>query len=469
MSSPGGDVAAPSAPAAPTIRFFGGTWGALLPFGLFVAGVVTVALSGAPDERGFWPILILSLAAGLLLAKEKRVYCETVIRGMAQPIVMIMISAWMLASAVGVLMSDTGLVEGLVWAAGQLRLEGAAFAAAAFLICAAVSVATGTSFGTILICGPVLFPAGGLAGAAPAALAGAILAGATFGDSIAPISDTTIASALSQGAEIGGTVRRRLRYVLPAGAVAFAAFALIPGGGTKALQPLAPAAGGPAGLPMLLAPALIIFLLLRGRHLLEGLLFGLLAGTALGLILGRLAPGRLLTLDAAEFTAGSFIIDGINRAVGISFFTILLMGLVAAVEAGGPLRLLVEAAAAKARTARSTEAWIVGAVSAAVLVTCHSIVAVLTVGPFARRIGEERGVSRYRRANLLSLSVSTYPFILPYFIPVILTANATRSGVPYGIPPVSPLEAGLFNVYSWALLVVLAAALFLGYGRGRDR
>ena len=457
------------AAAGPSVRFFGGAAGALVPFVLFVAGVVTVALSGAPDERGFWPILILSLTAGLLLAREKRAYCETVIRGMAQPIVMIMITAWMLASSVGVLMSDTGLVEGLVWAAGQLKLEGAAFAAAAFLICGAVSVATGTSFGTILICGPILFPAGGLAGASPAVLAGAILAGATFGDSIAPISDTTIAAALSQDADIGKTVRRRLPYVLPAGAVALVAYSLIPGGSAGGLGAVAPVEGSPVGLPMILVPALIIVLLLRGRHLLEGLLIGLLAGTILGLVLGRLAPGRLLTLDAAEFSAGSFIIDGINRAVGISFFTILLMGLVAAVEAGGPLRLLIDAAAAKSRTLRSTESWIVGAVSAAVLVTCHSIVAILTVGPFARRIGEKIGISPTRRANLLSLSVSTYPFLLPYFIPVILTANATRSGAPYGIAAVSPLQTGLFNIYSWALLAVLAAALFLGYGRARDR
>jgi Na+/H+ antiporter NhaC len=455
--------------AGPSVRFFGGAAGALVPFVLFVIGVVTVALSGAPDERGFWPILILALGAGLLLAREKRTYCDTVIRGMAQPIVMIMITAWMLASSVGVLMSDTGLVEGLVWAAGQLRLEGAAFAAAAFLICGAVSVATGTSFGTILICGPILFPAGGLAGASPAVLAGAILAGATFGDSIAPISDTTIAAALSQDADIGKTVRRRLRYVLPAGAVALIAYALIPGPGAEGVRTAAPFAGSPAGLPMILVPVLIIVLLLRGRHLLEGLLIGLLSGTVLGLVLGRLAPGRLLTLDAAEFSAGSFIIDGINRAVGISFFTILLMGLVAAVEAGGPLRLLVDAAAARSRTLRSTESWIVGAVSAAVLVTCHSIVAVLTVGPFARRIGESMGISPTRRANLLSLSVSTYPFLLPYFIPVILTANATRSGAPFGIEAVSPLQTGLFNIYSWALLAVLAAALFLGYGRAGDR
>jgi Na+/H+ antiporter NhaC len=145
------------------------------------------------------------------------------------------------------------------------------------------------------------------------------------------------------------------------------------------------------------------------------------------------------------------------------------MGLVAAVEAGGPLRLLVDAAAARSRTLRSTESWIVGAVSAAVLVTCHSIVAVLPVGPFARRIGESMGISPTRRANLLSLSVSTYPFLLPYFIPVILTANATRSGAPFGIEAVSPLQTGLFNIYSWALLAVLAAALFLGYGRAGDR
>lgn len=454
----------------PRIRYFGGTFGALLPFLIFVGGVVAVALSGAPDERGFWPVLILALMAGLALAREKRAFCEAVVAGMARPIVMIMILAWILASSLGILMRDTGLVEGLTWLAGRLGLEGAGFAVVAFLVCALVSVATGSSFGTILICGPILFPAGGLAGAPTAVLAGAIIGGATFGDSIAPISDTTIAGALSQKADIGGTVRSRLPLVLPAAAVALVLtvpLALIEGTGQTS-APVA-AGGDPRGLPMLLVPAVVIALLLAGRHLLEGLFAGLASGVALGLSLGLMEPARLLSLDLENMTARSFLIEGIDRAAGISFFTILLMGLVAAMEAAGLLERLVAFAGRHSRTPRAAESWIVGAVSGAVLVTCHSIVAILTVGEFARLTGERLGIGAYRRAHLLSLSVSTVPFILPYFIPVILTANTTLSGGEYGIPPVSPLQAGLHNLYSWMLMIVVVLMVAFGWGRRSRR
>ncbi len=393
-------------------------------------------------------------------------FCETVIQGMAQPIVMIMITAWILASAIGVLLSETGFIEALTWIAGQLRLEGAAFTVAAFGICSLVSVSTGTSFGTILICGPILYPAGGLAGAPPAVLAGAILAGATFGDSIAPISDTTIASALSQDADVGGTVRSRLKYVLPAAGLAILMYAVLAYFGRNEI-PAKPfeLTGNIRGLPMILIPVIIIFMLLRGRHLLEGLLTGLFLGIALGLALGQLPWGRIFALNTQKFTAESFLIDGIERAIGISFFTILLMGLVATLQASGMLQKLVDFAHKHSRSTRSGEVWIVGAVSGAVLLTSHSVVAILSVGEFSRQVGEKMDIQRYRRANLLSLTVSTYPFLLPYFIPVILTANMTSSGLEYGLPRLSPLQAGLYNTYSWALVLVILLALIFGYGR----
>lgn len=452
-----------------TIRYFGGTAGAVLPFFVFVGGVVAIALSGAPDERGFWPVLILALILGLFLTRDRKTFCEVVIEGMSQSIVMIMISAWMMASIIGILMKDAGFIEALIWAAGRLHLEGAAFIIAAFIICCIVSVSTGTSFGTILICGPILYPAGALVGAPLAPLVGAILGGATFGDCIAPISDTTIASALSQKADIGGTVRSRLKYVIPAAifGLLFYVLSAIRGSG-EVQESVFQISGSPRGLPMILVPLVIIALLLAGRHLLEGLLSGLLLGVVLGLILGLLESGRILSIDAANFTVRSFIIDGIDRAVGISFFTILLMGLVAALAASGILLRLVDFSTKKSRTVKSGETWIVGAVSTAALLTCHSIVAILTVGEFSRLMGEKMGIHRYRRANLLSLSVSTYPFILPYFIPVILMANTTASGAPYGISPVSPLQAGLHNFFSWAVLLVLLIALVFGYGRLSD-
>ncbi len=442
------------------LAFYGGTAGAVLPFSLFVGGVVSIALSGAPDERGFWPVLLAALTAGMLLAKDRRAFSETVISGMAQPIVMVMLTAWMLASTIGVLMSETGFIHALLWAAGQLQLSAAGFTAAAFVMCCIISLSTGSSFATILIGGPLLYPAGGLLGADLPLLAGAILAGATFGDFSAPISDTTIASALSQEAPIGPTVRSRLRYILPVALLALTAYYLLGNAkGTAAAPAGEQLAGNPSGLPMMLIPALIMYLFLKGKHLLHGLLLGLLAGVLLGWISGLLPAAKILSLDLENFTAKSFVIDGINRTVGISFFTILLMGLVATLKASGLIDRLVALAARRSNSARQAEGWIAAAGSAAVLLTTHSIVAILMVADFARKTGESQGIDPIRRANILSLVVCVFPFLLPYFIPVILMANTTNSGEPFGIASVAPLQAGLYNFISWGLAAVTIGTL----------
>lgn len=446
-----------------TFRF--GAAGALVPFALFLAGVGVLAVAGAPDEHGFWPILLAALTAGLLLARDRTAWCEALLAGMSQSIVMLMIMAWLLAGVIGTVMQASGFIDALVWLAAQLHLTGGGYVAAAFLVCCLVSSATGTSFGTILICGPLLYPAGGPVGAAAAWLAGAILAGATFGDSISPISDTTIASSGTQGADIGGTVRRRLAYVLPAAAVALACYLLF-GGAERAAGASAAAAASPRGLPMLVAPITVIALLLRGRHLVEGLLLGVLTAIAIAVGAGLVPWSAVFWLDPANFTAKGLVIDGMTRALGVSVFTVLLVGLVETLKASGLVdRLVGGDDARRPRTARAAETRIVAAVSGAVLLTTHSVVAILTVGDLANRIGGAAGLSPYRRANLLDVTVCTYPFLLPYFLPPILTSSATAAGAAAGLPRISPLVAGMTNVYSWTLLVMVVIAVATGYGR----
>ena len=446
-----------------TFRF--GAAGALAPFALFLAGVGVLAFAGAPDEHGFWPVLLAALTTGLLLSRDRAAWCEAMLAGMGQPIVMLMIMAWLLAGVIGTVMQASGFVEALVWLAAQLHLTGGGYVAAAFLVCCVVSSATGTSFGTILICGPLLYPAGGASGAAPTWLAGAILAGATFGDSISPISDTTIASSGTQGADIGGTVRRRLAYVLPAAAVALVSYVLF-GAAAAATATGAAATASPRGLPMLVAPITVIALLLRGRHLVEGLLLGVL--TAIGIAIGAgLVPWTaVFMLDPANFTAKGLIVDGMTRALGVSVFTVLLVGLVATVKASGLVDRLAGAGdTERAGSARAAEARIVAAVPGAALLTTHSVVAILTVGDLANRIGGAAGLSPYRRANLLDVTVCTYPFLLPYFLPPILTSSATAAGAAAGMPRISPFAAGMTNVYSWVLLGIVVLAVVTGYGR----
>lgn len=447
------------------IEFYGGAYGALLPFLIFVTGVITIALSGAPDERGFWPVLILALGLGLILCKDRTAFSEAVISGMSQKIVMIMITAWILASIIGILMTLTGFVEALIWISEHLQLSGSGFIIATFIICCIVSLSTGSSFATILICSPLLYPTGGILGAHLPALAGAIIGGATFGDFIAPISDTTIASALSQGAEIGATIRSRLKYVFPAALFALVCYTVVAyNTGIEVKINEGASLGSPKGLPMLLVPAFIIYLFLKGKHLLHGLLFGLLFGTILGLVLGLLPLTEIISLDLENFAAKSFVIDGINRAVGLSIFTILLMGLVATLKASGLMNKLVDFATARAKTDKDAEGWIVTVMSMAVLLTTHSIVAILMVTDFTKKTGELLGVSKIRRANLLSLIACIFPFVLPYFIPVILMANMTNTGQEYNIPQVSPLEVGLYNFMSWGLLLIALITLLFRWG-----
>ena len=99
----------------------------------------------------------------------------------------------------------------------------------------------------------------------------------------------------------------------------------------------------------------------------------------------------------------------------------------------------------------------------ATLLTTHSVVAILAVGKVVRDLGERVGLSRYRRANVLDVSVCTYPFLLPFFIPTILASSLT-GGHPE-MARVTPWEAGLHNAHSWALLAVLLLALVTGWGR----
>lgn len=104
----------------------GGAAGALAPFLLFLVGVGWLALTGAPDERGFWPVLLAAMALGLALARDRRQYSETLLAGMAQPMVLLMVMAWLLAGVLGTLMSAAGFVQALVWAAGSVGASGGA-------------------------------------------------------------------------------------------------------------------------------------------------------------------------------------------------------------------------------------------------------------------------------------------------------------------------------------------------------
>ena len=97
--------------------------------------------------------------------------------------------------------NQAGTIAALMyWSLGWLSANW--FLPLCLILCALMSLATGTAWGTVGTLGVVLIGAGGAMGLPLPLVAGAIVGGATFGDKMSPISDTTNLTAMSAGANL---------------------------------------------------------------------------------------------------------------------------------------------------------------------------------------------------------------------------------------------------------------------------
>ncbi|MBK8165615.1 MAG: hypothetical protein IPK64_06535 [bacterium] len=161
----------------------------------------------------------------------------------------ILLAAWMLGSVIEAL-GTARLLTVLLSAGGALALV----PLLTFITGAAVSFATGTSWGTMGILFPLAVPAAAAAGAGDPLLhatVAAVFSGAVFGDHCSPFSDTTVVTAVSCGVETHDHVVTQLPYAVIAAAVACLAGFLPAGLGFPAWASLALGAGFLAVLPRL--------------------------------------------------------------------------------------------------------------------------------------------------------------------------------------------------------------------------
>ena len=122
-------------------------------------------------------------------------------------------AAWMLS----------GVVPTLIYYGVQI-IHPQFFLLSTCLICAAISVMTGSSWTTIATIGIALMGIGRAEGFDEGWTAGAIISGAYFGDKVSPLSDTTVLAASSTGTPLFTHIRYMLFTTLPSLAVALVVF-----------------------------------------------------------------------------------------------------------------------------------------------------------------------------------------------------------------------------------------------------
>jgi Na+/H+ antiporter NhaC len=449
------------------LEFRGGIAGAGIPFLVLFVGIIILALSGRALPMAFWVPALAAILAALILAKKPTRCAEELINGMASNMIAIMMMAWFLAGIVAQVLKETSLINSLIWLCMKARVSPRLFTLLVFVLGCTLSTATGTALGTVIALSPILYPVGAAIGCNGAVLLGAIVSAAYFGDNIAPVSDTTIASAYSQGISVAVVVRSRLKYALVAAAIAAVLFFITAGSGAASNYDVSSLENlGPKGLLMLLVPAGLIVLMFRGAHLIIALMFSAVFAMVLGLVSGLLDPARLLVIDLNNFTVGGVMVEGVLGLVDIAVFAFMLMGLINLLDKGGFFTWLIDKLSAVIKTPRSAEITIAIINIILNMLTVANTVAIVMLGPVAKKtLVSQHHISRDRSANILDAVSCGAMCLIPYaFGPMLAYMFAAGSGASVTF---SVFSVSLYAFHGWAILVVMFVAMITGWGRTR--
>lgn len=184
---------------------------------------------GADAIAGYSPVVLLGSAA--LSVVLSFVFGALSRRGMTVGFVR---SARQILPAVPMLIciamvATTWMVSGVVPTLivyGLEVLTPTLFLVTACVVCALISVLTGSSWSTIATIGVAFMGIGQVMGFSAGWIAGAIISGAYFGDKISPLSDTTVVASSACGVDLFAHMRYLMLSSVPALLVALVVFAV---------------------------------------------------------------------------------------------------------------------------------------------------------------------------------------------------------------------------------------------------
>lgn len=452
------------------LTFRGGMFFSLVPvviyvFFCFVLFIIFKAFNMEALAVGSF----IALLIGGLFCTSYSEFWDSAMRGISSITSVSVVVILLLTGMFSQLIKICGLSGGFVWLANSIGIRGGLFVSFTFLAACIVSTATGSSIGTMFIAFPIFYPAGLILGASPMWMAGCIVSGAVFGDNLAPISDTTIASASTQQfhdghpADIGGVVSSRLRYSAVAGLITLVFFAIVGGIGGTYQGGEIDAVSNPTTLIMLIPVVVMLIVSTKTRNIFAGIGVGLSLGTVVGLASGLFTFADVFANDAANNAAVGFLIDGVNNILPTCALVISVFGIMGVLNDAGLLDYLAERIldSKAASTERGAElVCMLGISLTTILFGGVTSASILTFGPILNRIGSAKNIHPYRRANLLDGTANSLPAIVP-FMSVFVFIGAALTGL-------SPVEVAGGTVYAFALFGTFLFAVITGWGRQHE-
>lgn len=361
-------------------------------------------------------------------------------QGAANPDIMYMVWIFCLAGIFASSAKAMGAVDATV--ALTLRFVPSAYLPAGIFIAACfVSMAIGTSVGTIVALTPVVTAMATALGCDVAWLVAIVVGGAFFGDNLSFISDTTIAATQSQGCRMKDKFRTNFVLALPAALATLALYLF--GEGMEGAVAMTQSAEWFRAVPYLL----VIILALVGVNVLVVLLVGIVVTDAIGLM-----AGDGFTMLSVFESAG----EGLSSMCELILVTLFAGGLMNLVRAAGGFEFLTRALTRRIKGRRGAEAVIALLTALTNLCTANNTIAILTMGSIARDLSQRYGVAARKSASLMDTASCVVQGIIPYGAQLLMAS---------GLASVSPVAIIPHLYYPMALSVMVVFAILFNFPR----
>jgi len=267
-------------------------------------------------------ILLLGAAVAAIVGFKIKTTYKSMIKKVADNLQSVT-GALLILLFVGAL-AGTWLVSGIIPAMiyfGLQILHPSFFLPACIVICAIISLATGSSWTTSATVGIALIGIGKVLGVPVGMVAGAVISGAYFGDKLSPLSDTTNLAPAMAGGELFSHIRYMTITTVPSIIITLIVFLIISftqtTSGTTDIESLMIAIKAKFNihLGLFLVPVVVILLIVRKAPP----LIALLIGTLLGGLFALLFQKNIL-MEVAQADSFSLIsaYKGIMDAITVS-------------------------------------------------------------------------------------------------------------------------------------------------------
>lgn len=381
-------------------------------------------------------------------------------------------------------LSGTWLVSGIIPAMiyyGLQILNPTIFLAACVVICAIISIATGSSWTTAATVGIALIGIGEALGISLGMTAGAVLSGAYFGDKMSPLSDTTNLAPAMAGGELFSHIKYMTLTTVPTIVVTLIVFIIlgftIDTSGVADTTSILTNISGTFNVSgwLFLVPVVVIFLIVKKAPPLLALLIGTLLGGLFALlfqpdIVATIGGSSSLTLESGyKGILNAITVDtniatddpalndlfssgGMAGMLGTIWLIMCAMVFGGIMDGIGALERITESLLKMAKTTFGLFASTVGSCLALNVTASDQYLAIVVPGKMFSKAYEERGLAPENLSRTLEDSGTVTSVLVPWN-----TCGAYHSSV----LGVGVGEYALYAIFNWLspFMTLLFAAL----------